>query len=159
MSRLTTACAAFAAVLVLLLARRGETAEPPRHVVVAGAASDTLAWDLDEVLPIAIAELEKDDWKIQRADSVDGAHRIVTRWKPLKHALARVLLEGVMARCVVDLVPAEGGRTVLTIQGGLTSKDDLENSAAFPVARTTYRQAAERWLGRVAGSLEARERR
>ena len=51
------------------------------------------------------------------------------------------------------------GRTVVTIQGGLTSKDDLENSAAFPVARTTYRQAAERWLSRVSGTLEARERR
>ena len=64
-----------------------------------------------------------------------------------------------MARCVVDLVPAEGGRTVVTFQGGLTSRDDVQNSAAFPVARTTYRQAAERWLGRVAGTLEAGERR
>ena len=157
MSRLTAASGALA--LLLLAPRRGDAAEPPQHVVVAGAASDTLAWDVDQVLPVAISELEKDDWQIQRADSSDGAHRVVTRWKPLKHALARVLLEGVMARCVVDLTPAEGGRTVVTIQGGLTSRDDLENSAAFPVARTTYRQAAERWLSRVAGTLEARERR
>ena len=57
------------------------------------------------------------------------------------------------------LVPAEGGRTVVTMQGGLTSKDDLENSPAFSVAQTTYRLAAERWLGRVAGTLEAREPR
>jgi hypothetical protein len=53
-----------------------------------GAASDTLAWGLEEVLPVAIAELEKNDWQIQRTDSSAGAHRIVTRWKPLKHALA-----------------------------------------------------------------------
>ena len=157
MSRLTAASGALA--LFLLAARRGEAAEPPQHVVVAGAATDTLAWELDQVLPVAIAELEKDDWKIQRSDSADGACRIVTRWKPLKHSLARMLLEGVMARCVVDLVPAEGGRTVVTLQGGLTSRNDLENSAAFPLARTTYRQAAERWLSRVEGTLEARERR
>ena len=157
MSRLSAASGALA--LFLLTARRSEAADPPQHVVVAGAASDTLAWDVDQVLPVAIAELEKNDWQIQRSDSVDGAHRIVTRWKPLKHALARVLLDGVMARCVVDLVPAGSGRTVVTFQGGLTSRDDLENSAAFPVAQTTYRQAAERWLSRVSGTLEARERR
>jgi hypothetical protein len=157
MSRLSAASGALA--LLLVTARRADAAEPPQHVVVAGAASDTLAWSIKQVLPVTIAELEKDDWKIQRADSNDGAHRIVTRWKPLKHALARVLLEGVMARCVIDLVPIEGGRTVVTMQGGLTSRDDLENSAAFPVAQTTYRQAAERWLSRVQGTLEAREPR
>ena len=130
---------------------------PPSHVVIAGAASDTLAWNLDEVLPVAIAELEKDDWTIQRADSAAGSHRIVTRWKPLKHALARALLEGVMARCVVDVQPIPGNRTLVRIQGGLASKDDLEGSPAFPVARNTYRAAAERWLSRVEGTLEARE--
>jgi hypothetical protein len=46
-----------------------------------------------------------------------------------------------MARCVIDLVPTGDGRTVVTMQGGLTSKDDLENSPAFSVARTTCRQA------------------
>ena len=157
MSRLSAASGALA--LLLFAARRGDAAEPAQHVVVAGAASDTLAWGLEEVLPVAIAELEKNDWQIQRTDSSAGAHRIVTRWKPLKHALARVVLEGVMARCVIDLVPTGDGRTVVTMQGGLTSKDDLENSPAFSVARTTYRQAAERWLSRVTGTLEARERR
>jgi hypothetical protein len=157
MLRLTAASAALA--LLLLAPRRVAAAEPPQHVVVAGAASDTLAWEVSEVLPVAIAELERTDWQIQRADSSGGAHRIVTRWKPLKHPLAPALLEGVMARCVVDLVPVEGGRTLVTIQGGLSSQDDLENSAAFPVARTTYRQAAERWLARVSGTLGAREPR
>jgi len=157
MSRLSAASGALA--LLLCAARRSDAAEPAPHVVVAGAASDTLAWELEDVLPVAIAELEKNDWQIQRSDSAAGAHRIVTRWKPLKHALARVVLEGVMARCVVDLVSTGDGRTVVTMQGGLTSRDDLENSPAFSVARTTYRQAAERWLSRVTGTLEARERR
>lgn len=144
--------------LLLACAPAAWAAEPPpSHVVVAGAASDTLAWNLDEVLPVAIEELEKNDWTIQRADSAAGSHRIVTRWKPLKHALARALLEGVMARCVVDLSPVPGNRTLVTIQGGLASKTDLEESPAFPVARTTYRAAAERWLSRVEGSLEARQ--
>jgi hypothetical protein len=153
------ACACTVAAGLLLATRTGEAAEPTQHVVVAGAASDTLAFGLDEVLPVAISELEKDDWTIQRADSAAGSHRLVTRWKPLKHALARVLLDGVMARCVIDLVPTGGDRTVVTIQGGLTSRDDLENSPAFPIAQTTYRQAAERWLSRVELSLETRERR
>jgi hypothetical protein len=153
------ACACTVAAGLLLATRTGEAAEPAQHVVVAGAASDTLAWSMDEVLPVAIAELEKNDWTIQRADSTAGAHRLVTRWKPLKHALARALLDGVMARCVIDLTPADGGRTVVTFQGGLTSRDDLENSPAFPIAQVTYRQAAERWLSRVEGSLAARERR
>jgi len=62
-----------------------------------------------------------------------------------------------MARCVVDLEPVPGNRTLVRIQGGLASKDDLEGSPAFPVARNTYRAAAERWLSRVEGTLEARE--
>ena len=145
------------ALLVSLASAAWAAEPPPSHVVVAGAASDTLAWDLDQVLPVAISELEKNDWTILRADSTLGSHRIVTRWKPLKHALARALLDGVMARCVVDLEPVAGNRTVVTIQGGLASKTDLEGSPAFPVAQTTYKAAAERWLNRVEGTLEARE--
>lgn len=146
------------ALLVALAPAAWAAESPPAHVVVAGAASDTLAWDMEQVLPVAIAELEKNDWVIQRADSAEGSHRIVTRWKPLRHALARALLDGVLARCVVDLEPMPGNRTLVTIQGGLASKTDLEDSPAFPVAQTTYRAAAERWLSRVEGTLEARSR-
>ena len=146
--------------LLLACASAARAAEPPpSHVVVAGAASDTLAWNLDAVLPVAIQELEKNEWIIQRADSSAGSHRIVTRWKPLKHVLARALLEGVMARCVVDLEPVPGNRTLVRIQGGLASKDDLEGSPAFAVAQSTYKAAAERWLSRVEGTLTAREGR
>ena len=155
-------CACFAGVLLVRSSTLASPEAPPegdRHVVIAGAASDTLAWDMSEVLPVAISELEKNDWTIQRADSSAGAHRLVTRWKPLKHALARALLDGVMARCVVDLSPMPGNRTVVTIQGGLASRDDLEGSPVYPVAQTTYRQAAERWLSRVETTLETRDRR
>ena len=149
------ACACTVAAGLLLATRTSEACEgagPARHVVVAGAASDTLAFGLDEVVPVAISELEKDDWTIQRADSTAGSHRLVTRWKPLKHALARVLLDGVMARCVIDLVSADDGRTVVTIQGGLTSTDDLENRPRVP-ARPDDLPAGRRALAQPGRSL------
>jgi hypothetical protein len=139
--------------LVGLALASGADAAP--HVVLAGAASDTLAWELDRVLPVAVAQLQRDDWTIQRADTAAGAHRLVTRWKPIKHVLARVFLDDVLARCVVDLAPVPGGRTLVTIQGGLASNGDLEASPAFPAAQISYRRAAERWLARVQGALSA----
>jgi hypothetical protein len=131
-------------------------ADVPRHVVVAGAASDTLAGPWNEVLPVAIAELEKNEWVIQRMDSTAATRRLVTRWKPLKHRLARVFLGNVLARCVIDLEPVEGGRTLVTMQGGLASDQDLERNPGFPAAQATYRRAAEKWLTGVRTELAAR---
>jgi hypothetical protein len=128
------------------------------HVVLAGAARDTLAYDWQEVLPVAISELEKNHWTIQRADTTSSTRRLVTRWKPLKHVLARVFLGDVLARCVVDLEPLAGGGTVVTIQGGLSSSEDMERSPAFPAALSTYRRAAEKWLVGVNDALAARGR-
>lgn len=128
------------------------------HVVLAGAARDTLAYEWQEVLPVAISELEKNDWTIQRADTTAPTCRLVTRWKPLKHVLARVFLGDLMARCVVDLEPVAGGGTVVTIQGGLASHEDMEQSPAFPAALSTYRRAAEKWLVGVHDALVARGR-
>lgn len=143
------------ALVVLACALAAGRASATPHVVLAGAASDTLSYTLDQVFPVAVEELEKNDWSIQRSDSGATSRRLVTKWKPIKHVLARVFLEGVLARCVVDFEPVSGGRTVVTIQGGLASEGDLESSPAFPAAQTTYRHAAERWLGRVHASLAA----
>jgi hypothetical protein len=132
-------------------------ADSPRHVVLAGAAHDTLDGTWSEVLPVAIEELEKNEWVIQRMDTTSATRRLVTRWKPLKHMLARVFLGNVQARCVIDLEPVDGGaRTVVTMQGGLASNEDLEGNPGFPAAVATYRRAAEKWLAGVRAGLAAR---
>lgn len=132
-------------------------ADGPRHVVLAGAAGDTLAAEEPRVLPVAIAELAKNDWVIQRIDTTATGRRLVTRWKPMKHVLARLFLGDVWARCVVDLEPAPDGRTVVTMQGGLASNQDLENNPGFPAAQATYRRAAQKWLAGVRDALAARD--
>lgn len=127
----------------------------PRHgrsVHHAGARSDTLDHPWREVLPVAIDQLKKDDWQIQRADTAAG--RIVSRWKPLKHLLARLFLGGVMARVVVDVTPLGPSRTAVTIRGGLASDDDLEANPGFHTAQSAYMGAAKRWLERVRRALD-----
>jgi hypothetical protein len=143
-----------------------ERAGEPR-VVIAGAARDTLPYAWQEILPVAIVELERNDWTLQRTDSAStgaspnaspgASHRLVTRWKPIKHVLARVFLGSVQARAVVDLDPLEGRSTVVTIQGGLASREDIEGNPGFAAAQSAYRRAAQRWLDRVKSTLEARE--
>ncbi|MEP7027951.1 MAG: hypothetical protein ABI960_05085, partial [Candidatus Eisenbacteria bacterium] len=131
------------------------------RVVVAGAARDTLPYDVGDVLPVAILQLGHDDWVIQRTEVLPGeggpGHRLVTRWKPLKHILARAFFGDLRGRCVVDVEPLPHG-TVVTVQGGLASNQDLANNPGFPLAQVTYRRAAEKWLVGVENELAERAR-
>lgn len=145
----------FAAGLCLALPAACVASDSTPHVVMAGGAQDTLSYDWQQVFPVAIAELEKDHWIIQRADTTSPTRRLVTRWKPLKHPLARLFLGGVMARCVVDLEPLADGRTVVRMQGGLASAQDIEGNPGYPAAQSTYRRAAEKWLADVRQALAA----
>jgi len=133
---------------------------PRAKVVVAGAARDTLPYAWSDVLPVAIGQLEFNDWTIQRSESLGAGagQRLVTRWKPLKHILARAFFGDLRARCVVDLVPLGTG-TVVTMQGGLTSAEDLEGNPGFPLAQATYRRASEKWLLGVQAELASREQK
>lgn len=130
-------------------------------VVIAGAARDTLAYELGDVLPVALLRLGHDDWQIQRTEALTGpggaGYRLVTRWKPLKHILARAFFGDLRGRCVVDLEPLGAG-TVVAIQGGLTSNAELATNPGFPLAQATYRRAAERWLEGVRSELADRAR-
>lgn len=144
-----------AAGLCLGLPAACAAAGPPSHVVMAGGAQDTLAHGWRQVFPVAIAELERNHWVIQRADSTAPSLRLVTRWKPLKHMLARIFLGDVKARCVVDFEPLPDGRTVVRMQGGLASAEDIEGNPGYPAAQSTYRRAAEKWLAGVRQALAA----
>jgi hypothetical protein len=123
-----------------------------RQVVSAGAQVDTLDHAWPDVFRVAVDELVKDEWGIQGADSV--RRRIVTRWKPMKHRLARLAFGGILARCVVDLEPLPGGRTRVSMRGGLAAEQDLESSPFFGAAQGAYRKAAAKYLRRVRARLD-----
>lgn len=122
------------------------------RVFSSGVQSDTLDADWREVFPIAVARLEHDDWAIERADT--SARQVVTRWKPIDHALTRLALGDVQARCVVDLAPLKGGRTVIRMRGGLASASDLEANPVWGAAQGAYRKAARKYLAGVRGAVE-----
>jgi hypothetical protein len=126
---------------------------PDRKVHSAGARTDTLSAPSREVYRVAILELEKNDWTIQRADSARG--QIVTQWKKMDHPLTRLVFRDIQARCVVDVTALSATSTEVSFRGGLAGPEDLDHSAAFGLAQTAYRKAAERWIGRVRTTLAA----
>lgn len=122
------------------------------RVFSSGVQADTLDGDWREIFPIAVARLEHDDWDIQRADT--AARQVVTRWKPMDHMLARLALGDVRARCVVDLAPMPGGRTVVRMRGGLASAENLEAKPVWGTAQAAYRKAARKYLAGVRREFE-----
>jgi hypothetical protein len=125
--------------------------ERPR-TYLAGADTDTLDYSWREVMPAAVAELEKSKWTIQSTDSVE--RRVVTHWKPMRHVLARAFMGDLQAKVVVDLQALGSDRTVVTIRGGLSSDRDIEGSPILGAAQKTYRGATERWMERVRQRLD-----
>jgi hypothetical protein len=123
------------------------------HTFQAGANVDTLDYSWREVLPAAIAELERDDWTIQNADS--AKRRITTHWKPLRHVLARLFAGDIQAKIVVDLESLRSGQTVVTIRAGLATDRDIGASPVLGAAQKTYRSATDRWLGNVRARLDS----
>jgi hypothetical protein len=129
----------------------GGSGDRPR-AILAGANVDTLDYSWREVLPAAVAELEKSDWRIQRADSTE--RRVVTHWKPLRHTLAKLFMGEVQAKVVVDFGDLGDDRTVVTVRGGLASDRDIEGSPVLGAAQKSYRSATERWMERVRRRLD-----
>lgn len=138
-------------VSVALAGADSEARDRP-HAILAGANTDTLDYSWRQVLPAAVAELEKSDWRIQRADSSE--RRVVTHWKPLRHALARVFMGEIQAKVVVDFEELGDDRTVVTVRGGLASNRDIEGSPVLGAAQKSYRSATERWMERVRRRLD-----
>jgi hypothetical protein len=68
--------------------------------------------------------------------------------------LTRLALGDVQARCVVDLAPLPGGRTIVRMRGGLASAEDLEAKPVWGTAQATYRKAARKYLAGVRRDLE-----
>jgi hypothetical protein len=121
----------------------------------AGASADTLDYGWRDVFPEALEQLEANRWTIDRADT--ASRRIVTAWKSIDHVLVRAFLPDVQARCVVDVLPLPDGRSVITVRGGLASREDLDSNPGLPAALTVFRGAADRWVGRVRKALAKHE--
>ena len=122
-------------------------------VHAAGVQVDTLAVPWTVVYRVAMVELEKNDWTIQRSDSVNG--RFITHWKKFDHPLAKLVFGELYARCVVDVKPLSDSTTELSFRGGLAGPPDLDRNPVFGSALTAYQKAADRWVVRVRASLAA----
>ena len=127
-------------------------APPGRRVFSSGVLADTLEVAWRTVFPVAVARLEQDKWQIERADP--KTRQVVTRWKPIDHALTRLAFGDVMARCVVDLTPLGDDRTIIRMRGGLASEADLEASPVWGAAQGAYKKAARKYLAGVRAELE-----
>ncbi len=140
---------------LLAFARPAAAGEPRSDMKVQAAATetDTLAVSWRQVYRVAMIELEKNEWTIQRVDSVNG--RFITHWKKFDHPLARLAFGELYARCVVDVKPLSDTTTELSFRGGLAGPPDLDRNPMFPTALTAYKKAAGRWVARVRTSLAA----
>ncbi len=123
-------------------------------VYLADACSDTLAAAMPDILPSVERTLKADDWRIEHSDASRGD--VVTSWKRIQHPLAKILLGKVEARCAVTLRPLDPRRTVVTIQGGISSREDVSANPALVLARHAYRNATQVWQRELRNDLTAR---
>ncbi|MGE5175961.1 MAG: hypothetical protein ACM3JJ_06245 [Hyphomicrobiales bacterium] len=162
------------ALAVSLLALTGAAPAPPaatpdppdtagaigsRHgwiVSLAEPCRDTLDAPAPDVVQAAERCLEADDWHVDTRDRDRGD--LVTRWKELKHPLARILMGHVEARCAVAVRPIEDGRTMVVFQGAIASRETLEGNPAYRLAMKQYRNAAHGWQREVRGDLALHHR-
>ncbi len=143
------------AALLLAPGAPAAAAEPRADMKVhaAAAQTDTLDVSWREVYRVAMIEMAKDEWTIQRSDSVSG--RFVTQWKKVEHPLSKLVFGELYARCVVDVKPLSDTTTEINFRGGLAGSGNFDRNPAFGSALTVYYKAAERWVVRVRTSLAA----
>ena len=112
----------------------------------------TLAYLPAEVMPVACRQLEKDNWEIYDVDSARG--RIVTRWKPMHHALVWLFMGKVNARCTVTMKRAGPNLTTMTFQANLASRKDLHENPMIGRAERAYAKAARDYAREVRDDLD-----
>lgn len=123
------------------------------RVYLADACSDTLAASVPDIIPSVERTLKADEWRIDHADASRGD--VVTSWKRIQHPLARILLGKIEARCAVVVRPLDPRRTVVTIQGGIASREDVSANPALVLARHAYRNATLGWQRELRDDLTA----
>ena len=125
------------------------------NVFLADACTDTLAAPLNDVVPSVEWTLKADDWRIDHTDAARGD--VLTSWKRIQHPLAKMLLGHIEGRCAVWLRPLDDARTVVTIQGGIASRQDISANPALVLAQHAYRNATRDWQRELRSDLSARQ--
>jgi hypothetical protein len=127
----------------------------PKHPwkIFVGVPSVTnLAYLPHDVLPVARKQLEKDNWEIFIQDS---AHcQLVTRWKPMHHALVWLFMGKLNARCTVNLERVGPNLTRMTFQADLASRKDLHDNPMIGRAERAYAKGARDYANEVRDYLD-----
>lgn len=116
----------------------------------------SLAFLPADVMPVACRQLEKDHWEIYDVDSARG--KIVTRWKPMHHALVWLFMGHVNARCTVTMERVGPNLTRMTFQANLASRKDLHDNPMIGRAERAYAKAARDYATEVRDYLDTHHR-
>jgi hypothetical protein len=115
-----------------------------------------LAYAPNDVMPAARRQLEKDNWEIYTQDESRG--RIVTRWKPMHHALVWLFMGHVNARCTVTMERVGPNLTRMVFQADLASRHDLHDNPMIGRAESAYAKGARNYANEVRDYLDTHHR-
>lgn len=124
---------------------------PGWNVILAEPCADTLPVPWKKVMPAVERTFEADNWRIERKDPWNGA--VVTRWKPIHHALVTSLAGKIEARCAVSVRELRHDRTLVVFQAGIASRKDLSHSPALGFAKRASRKASQKWQEKLRADL------
>jgi hypothetical protein len=124
---------------------------PGWNVILAEPSADTLPVPWREVIPAVKRTFKAEHWRVERKDPWDGT--LVTRWKPIQHALVKVFAGKIEARCAVSVQPLESSRTLVTFQAGIASRKSLTHSPALGLAKRSSQKASRKWLEKLRADL------
>ena len=131
-------------------------AKHPWKMLPGAPRVDTLSFALNEIVPVACRQFERDHWQIYVVDAQRG--RIVTRWKPIHHPLLFLFMGHVNARCTVTIQALGPARSRLVFQGDLASHRDLRGNAMLGAAKKAYANGARNYVKEVRAYLDAHRR-
>ena len=115
---------------------------------------DTLATSPRLALLAARTALENDKWEIE--PSRDPDWRLTTSWKAIHNLFFRIFSGTGFGRCFVTVRPLREDRVVVTFQGGLATRRDLEHNPMRGPAERSYLSAARVWQREVRKLLAGR---
>ena len=120
-------------------------------MTLAEPCADTLPVPWNDVMPAMERTFEADHWRIERKDMRNGT--IVTSWKPIQHALVRLVAGKIEARCAATARPLEPERTVVVFQAGIASRKNITHNPAFGLAKGAYEKASRNWQKKLRADL------
>lgn len=116
----------------------------------------TLAYPPNDVMPAARRQLEKDNWEIYTQDDAGG--QIVTRWKPMHHAVVWLFMGHVNARCTVTMERVGANLTRMVFRGDLAARHDLHDNPMIGRAERAYAKGARDYANEVRDYLDTHHR-